>query len=153
MDTPWAWRSKAQLIVIAPTTATSPPGIALIHRPNTISVAITPSETASVATEVSGISLKVSQALITVPLTASGATSGFGTPSMPANWPSATWIPTPVRKPTSTVREMKSARKPSLTTRASSSSPPVINAARLAYASHWLVWGCSPETDSPAMPA
>ena len=27
-----------------------------------------------------------------------------GTPSMPASWPSATWIPTPVRKPTSTVR-------------------------------------------------
>ena len=41
-----------------------------------------------------------------------------GTPSMPPTWPAATWIPTPVRKPTSTVRERKSARNPRWTSRA-----------------------------------
>ena len=84
----------------------------------------------------SGISFSVSQNLITVPLIWSRLTSGDGTPSMPPSWPIATWIPTPVRKPTSTVREMKSARKPSRATRARMSRPPVINAARLAKASH-----------------
>ena len=125
-------RSNAQLTAIAPTTATSPPGIALIHLSNTTSVAITRARPRAWRREVSGISFRVSQNLTTVPLTASGATSGEGTPSIPANWPSATWIPTPVRKPTSTVREMKSARKPSRATRARSRSTPVMSAARLA---------------------
>ena len=52
VDTPSAERSKIQLTAIAPTTATSPPGIALIQRPNTISVASTASDTASVAPDV-----------------------------------------------------------------------------------------------------
>ena len=49
IETPCALRSKIQLTAIAPTTATRPPGIALIQRSNTISVASTASETASVA--------------------------------------------------------------------------------------------------------
>ena len=36
----------------------------------------------------------------------------LGMPNSPENWPQATWMPTPVRKPISTVRERKSARKP-----------------------------------------
>ena len=84
VETPWASRSKPQLIAIAPTTATRPPGIIGIHFSNTISVAITASETASVASDVSGISFSVSQNLITVPLNWSRSTLGDATPSMPA---------------------------------------------------------------------
>ena len=76
VETPWASRSKPQLIAIAPTTATRPPGIIGIHFSNTISVAITPTETASVAIDVSGISFSVSQNLITVPLRWSRLTDG-----------------------------------------------------------------------------
>ena len=153
VETPCDSRSNAQLIAIAPTTATSPPGIAGIHRSKTTRVAMTPKETASVAPDVSGISFSVSKNFTAVPLTLSSDTSGDATPSMPANCPSATWIPTPVRKPMSTVREMKSARKPSRATRARIRSPPVISAARLAYASHSGVLGWSPETLRPAIPA
>src|SRR5262245_42962715 len=103
METPCDSRSKAQLTAIAPTTATRPPGTALIQRPQTTSVAITASETARVASDVSGISLSVSQKVITVPLARPSATCGAATPSRPADWESATWMPTPVRKPTSTV--------------------------------------------------
>src|SRR4051795_13324276 len=67
VDTPCAWRSNAQLITIEPTTATSPPGIALIHFSNTTSVTMTPTDTASVASDVWSISLIVSQNLISVP--------------------------------------------------------------------------------------
>ncbi len=51
-----------------------------------------------------------------------------GTPSMSPTWPIATWMPTPVRNPTSTLRERKSAMKPSLSRRASTRYPPVIRA-------------------------
>ena len=36
------------------------------------------------------------------------------TPNMPATWPIATWMPTPVRKPMRTLRDRKLAMKPSL---------------------------------------
>ena len=68
VETPWDSRSKAQLIPIIPTTATSPPGIIGIHFSNTTRIAITEIETASVASDVSGISFSVSQNLTTVPL-------------------------------------------------------------------------------------
>src|SRR6476469_9522169 len=80
VETPWDCKSKIQLTAIAPTTATSPPGIALIHRSKTISVASTATETASVAPEVCPSSFRVSQNLITVPLARSGETCGAGTP-------------------------------------------------------------------------
>ena len=51
------------------------------------------------------------------------------TPSMSGSWPAATWMPTPVRNPTSTVRERKFARNPSLANRASSSIAPANRAA------------------------
>jgi hypothetical protein len=127
--------------------------MALIHFANTTNVTITATDTASVVTDVSPISMRVSQSLMTVPLKRLSSTSGDLTPSMPASWPSATWTPTPVIKPTRTVREMKSARNPRRATLATSSNPPVISAARLAYASHWSVSGCRPATPSPAIPA
>ena len=42
-----------------------------------------------------------------------GPVPSFGTPNMAGTWPSATWIPTPVRNPIRTARERKSAIKPS----------------------------------------
>src|SRR4051812_47914000 len=68
VETPWEARSKIQLTAIVPMTATRPPGIALIQRPNTISVASTDSETASVAPETCPSSFSVSQNLTSVPL-------------------------------------------------------------------------------------
>jgi len=50
-------------------------------------------------------------------------------PSMSGSCPAATWMPTPVRKPTSTVRERKLARKASRASRAASSIPAVSSAA------------------------
>src|SRR5262245_30486086 len=84
-ETPCDWRSAAQLTVIAPTTATSPPGTTLIHFPKTTIVAITDSETSRVVTEVSGISFTVFPNLTSVPLTWSTSTFGDGTPSRPAS--------------------------------------------------------------------
>ena len=47
-----------------------------------------------------------------------------------------TWNPTPVRKPTSTVCERKSARKPSLNIRAISRNPAVISATIVASSTY-----------------
>src|SRR4029453_5844847 len=48
IETPWDSRLNAQLATIAPITATSPPGIALIQRSNTISTASTDADTSAV---------------------------------------------------------------------------------------------------------
>src|SRR4029078_12386475 len=56
------------------------------------------------------------------------------TPNMPATWPIATWMPTPVRKPMSTLRDRKLAMNPSRRTRARSRTTPHISAARPASA-------------------
>ena len=64
VETPCDSRSKIQLTAISPTTATRPPGIALIQRPKTIRIASTASETASVAPDVWPSSFSVSQNLI-----------------------------------------------------------------------------------------
>ena len=50
-------------------------------------------------------------------------------PSMSGSCPAATWMPTPARNPTSTVRDRKFARKPSRASRATSSIPPASRAA------------------------
>ena len=50
-------------------------------------------------------------------------------PSISGSWSAATWMPTPVRNPTSTVRERKFVRNASRATRASSNSSPVSRAA------------------------
>src|SRR5207253_9233060 len=87
VETPCAARSRIQLRAIVPTTATSPPGIALIQRPKTIRIPSTATETASVAPDVCPISSSVSQNLISGPAVRSVATFGAGTPNMPATWP------------------------------------------------------------------
>ena len=87
------------------------------------------------------------------PLRAFEETFGGGMPSMPPTCPNATWIPTPVRKPTSTVRDRKFARNPSRVIRASRTRPAASSALRLARATHCGVSGWRPETPSPAMPA
>ena len=88
VETPWDSRSKPQLIAIEPTTATRPPGIIGIHFSNTTRVAITPSETASVAPDVWGISFSVSQNLTTVPLSWSRSTSARARRACPRTGPS-----------------------------------------------------------------
>ena len=67
------------------------------------------------------------------------------TPSMSGSCPAATWIPTPVRNPTSTVRDRKLARKPSRASRATSSITPVSRAASPAS----LTYCSDPSAASP----
>ena len=75
--------------------------------------------------------------------------SPFGTPSIPATCPHATWMPTPVRKPMSTVRDRKSAMNPRRSRRATISNAPDIRASRPARATY-----CDePAAASPAKPA
>ena len=153
VDTPCALRSKIELTAIAPTTATRPPGTTLIQRSKTISVAITAIDTHSVATEVCPISPSVSANFTIAPLAAFSDACGAGTPSMPSSWLIAIWMPTPVRKPTRTVREMKSARKPRRASRARRRNAATSSALRLASASHCDEYGWSPEMPSAAIPA
>ena len=108
----------------------SAPGIfGLIIREPTITT-MTPSDTASVVMLVSPMFSSVPMNLLTVPPVP------LGTPSMPATCPIATWMPTPVRKPISTLRERKSARNPSRISRATISSTPVKIASAPAYATY-----------------
>ena len=65
----------------------------------------------------------------------------------------ATWIPTPVRNPTRTVREMKFARKPSRASRARARNPAATSALRLARASHCAEPGWRPAIPNDAIPA
>src|SRR5689334_9043191 len=69
VDTPCELRSNPQLTAIAPITATRPPGMNVIQRSNTIRVARTATDTARVAPDVLPRSPRVSQSLISVPLT------------------------------------------------------------------------------------
>ena len=71
---------------------------------------------------------------------------------MPPTCPIATCTPTPVRNPTSTVRDRKLARKPSRATRATKRNPPASRALNPAYATHSEVLGWSPEMPRPAIP-
>ena len=150
--TPWDARSAARLTTIAPITATSAPGI----RPVTaFSPTITPMTavvTATVAQLTSPMSCRVE---INTPIVSVNwcppivMPSPSGMPSMPPTCPHATWIPTPVRKPMSTVRERKSAMNPSPSSRAMINMPPAIRASRPASATY-----CDdPVVASPARPA
>jgi hypothetical protein len=153
IETPWVCRSSAQLARMAPTTATSPPGIALTQRSNTISTASTDPETSAVGHDAWPRWPKVLKNSIRLLLKNGTPEVCLGMPSMPPTWPAATWTPTPVRKPTSTVRDRKSARKPRRATRASHSSPPVTSALSPASATHCGVAGCSPAIPRLVMPA
>ena len=130
VETPSAARSSCQLTMMAPTTAMSAPGMrgemALEPRMTTM----TATETHTVAALLSSRWASVATNFCTVP------PDCLGTPNMSPTCPMATWMPTPVRKPTSTLRERKFAMKPSLSSRASTRKPPVMMAtmpARLTY--------------------
>src|SRR5512132_2130076 len=123
VETWWAWRLNAQLATTAPTTETNPPGTALTQRSHTTSTASTDTDTAAVGHDAWPRWPRVLRSPIRSPLMSGRSEVYLGMPSMPPTWPVATWIPTPVRKPTSTVRDRKSARKPRRATRASHSSP------------------------------
>jgi hypothetical protein len=62
-------------------------------------------------------------------------------------------MPTPVRNPTSTVRDKKLARKPRRATRATKRNAPASRALNPANATHSGVLGWSPEMPRPAIPA
>ena len=68
---------------------------------------------------------------------------------MSGSCPAATWMPTPVRKPTSTVRDRKLARKASRASLAASSIPAVSSAASPAS----LTYAAEPATAIPVSPA
>ena len=121
--TPWPARLAAQLTMIAPVTAISAPGIRRAIRRAASMTPMTPGETATVAGWARGSAATVCASLITV----CGLVVVI--PSMSGSCPAATWMPTPVRKPSSTVRDRKLDRKPSRASRASSSRAPVSRAA------------------------
>ena len=58
------------------------------------------------------------------------------TPNSPPTWPSATWMPTPVRNPMRTLWERKLAMNPSRMSRATIMKTPQIRAERPAIATH-----------------
>ena len=72
---------------------------------------------------------------------------------MPGNSPIATCRPTPVRKPTSTVRERKSARNASRASRAASRRAAVSSASTPASATHCGEDGVARATSDAAMMA
>ena len=109
--------------MIAPTTAISAPGIRRAIRRAASITATTLSDTATVRPWAWGSAATVCPSLISV------CWLGALTPSMSGSCPIATWIPTPARKPSRTVRDRKLARKPSRASRAASSRTPVIRAA------------------------
>ena len=150
--TPWLARSQYQLMAMAPITASSAPGILGVMRLVPRMTTRTPAETAKVVRLVWSRLPRVDSSLPMVlsnrwPPTVTPDPSGM--PSMPPTWPQATWMPTPVRKPMSTVRDRKSARNPMPMSRASSRKPAAIRARSPARATYWDV----PDTASPASPA
>ena len=71
------------------------------------------------------------------------------TPNIPATWPIATWMPTPVRKPMRTLWDRKLAMKPRRMIRATIMKTAHRRAARPAIATHWA----EPGAPAAAMPA
>ena len=105
---------------------------------------MTPSDTATVMPWACGSAATVCASLISV--------CGLGavTPSMSGSCPIATWMPTPVRKPSSTVRDRKLARKPSRASRARISRAPVSRAASPASRTYSAEPGSASRTRAPA---
>ena len=130
--------------MIDPTTAIRAPGIALFTRPSPRIVARTATDTTSVGTLVLvGIARSVSAKPWIVPPFVSVIAS------MPPTWPIATWRPTPVRNPTSTLRDRKLAMKPSLRSRAAISRTAHMSAASEASATYSGVCATAPIARSP----
>ena len=130
--------------MIAPITAISAPGIRRVIRRAAIITATTLSDTATVRPWAWGSAATVSPSLTSV------CELDAVTPSMSGSCPIATWIPTPVRKPSSTVRDRKLARKPSRASRASISRAPVSKAASPASRTYSAEPGSASRTRAPA---
>ena len=130
VDTPSDERSQCSLTAIDPITAISAPGIRGLIFFDPRITAMTATDTQMVAVFASPMSPSVLTNFSTVPLEPSThfVYVGVGIPSIPPTWPIATWIPTPVRKPISTLRDRKSAMNPSLTSLATISMTPVMMA-------------------------
>ena len=124
-------------------TAINAPGIFLLIVLRPRMMTRTDRDTASVVMLVSGISSSVPKNAGTVPPVPPG------TPSMPATWPIATWMPTPVRNPMRTLLDRKSARNPRRMIRAKSKNPAARIARMPASATYWA----EPVVASPARPA
>ena len=73
------------------------------------------------------------------------------TPNIPATWPIATWIPTPVRKPIRTLCDRKLAMNPSRMIRATIMNTAHMRAARLPIATQLAEAG-APAAAMPARP-
>ena len=101
--------------MIAMITAISRPGIRRLIRRATTTTTMTPIDSATSAQCTCGSARMVSTSLGRV------SPPAAVTPSMSGSCETATWMPTPVRNPTSTVRDKKLARKLSRASRAASS--------------------------------
>ena len=128
--TPRLARSAVRLTMIAAITAISRPGIRRSTQRAASTITMTPADTATSAPCTCGSARAMSTSLAGVLLPVAV------TPSMSGSCPAATWIPTPVRNPTRTVRDRKFAANPSLASRASNSIPPTSRAASPASWTH-----------------
>ena len=97
-------------------------GTCFTNRPPITITAMTEIDTAKV------VQLTWLQSLNVLTTCSIGPLPLLGMPNSPENWPQATWMPTPVRKPISTVRERKSARNPRRRMRARSRNAPTMSA-------------------------
>ena len=109
--------------MIAMITAISRPGIRRLIQRATTTTTMTPIDSATSAQCTCGSARMVSTSLGRV------SPPAAVTPSMSGSCETATWMPTPVKNPTSTVRDKKLARKLSRASRAASSIPAVSRAA------------------------
>ncbi len=89
------------------------------------------------------------RSLATLAIHSTGPEPVLGNPKMLGTWPTATWMPTPVRNPMSTLADRKLAMKPSRSSRARMSRPAANRAMVEASATHWADAGAA----RPAMPA
>ena len=145
--TPCAAASVSVEITMVATTAITAPGTLGAQNLQMKMTAIVPSANANVAQPMSGISL------IHVHCCSNQLPVPLATPSMLGIWPEATWMPTPVRKPTSTEADRKSPRKPSRSSLARISMTPQTRAVRLVSATHSGEFGVAPEMPAAMRPA
>ena len=122
----------------------SAPGIFLLTRSSPTIVTSTAIDTTRVGTLVSvGIALSaLANFSRVVPLPSL-------TPNSPPNWPIATWIPTPVRNPMSTLRDRKLAMNPSLRIRAPTRRTAHIRAHSEASSTYWVDSAVAPIATRP----
>ena len=119
---PWEARFRAQLTVMAPSTAMRSPGIFLDTCREMAAIASAAADRARATGLVCSICTRSATSFPMVPCPPPGS------PSIPEISPMATWMPTPDRNPTSTVRDRKSAKNPSRASRARTRKPAAMSA-------------------------